>query len=342
MNPESDVVSDEILSVAAEWATRCAAGLSSAEWCKFEAWVAADARHRRALARVNHEGADCDWAWQAGAADEILIGLTGRARRRKRRRMAACVAAVVALGIAGTLWQWHRAASPAMRGADSTLVVVRPQHLSLPDGSLIELKDDAVVTADFTGPTRAVSLKRGTAYFHVAKDAKRPFIVSAGGLAVRAVGTAFTVGLADKELTVLVTEGCVRVDESGSAVRSISTPTTRPLVSVGAGNSVVLPVAAPAAAPPLVRAVAEADLLEQTNWRLPKLEFSGTPLREIVGQMNQYNRRQFVLDDTATGDLRVSGILRADKMDTLAEMLGTDFGVQVERVGDEIVLRRSR
>jgi transmembrane sensor len=293
------------------------------------------------LAHVNREGVDCDWAWQAGAVAEILSGLSVRARGRKRRRTAANVAAVLVLGLAGAFWQWHRIASPTASRPDSSLVVVRPQTLSLPDGSVVELKEGAIVTTDFSGPTRTISLTQGTAYFHVAKDANRPFIVSAGGLAVRAVGTAFTVELADKNLTVLVTEGRVRVDDSQPAERSVSTPIAHPLVSVDAGNSVVLPITAPTAAP-VVRTVAAADVWEQTGWRLPKLEFSATSLREIIEQMNQHNRRKFVLGDAAIGNLRVSGILRADKVDALTEMLEADFGVRAERDGDLIILLGSK
>lgn len=341
MNAESGSPPAELLAVARDWVKRSAAGLSAGERRQFEAWLAADPRHRRAFARANPAGADCDWAWQESAVDEILLGLASRARRRKRRRLAVGVAAMLALGAAGLVrFRPAAAPSPAAR-ANSTLVVVRPQQLALPDGSLVELKDDAVVTSDFTGPTRAVFLRRGTAYFHVAKNPARPFVVTAGGLTVRAVGTAFSVELADK-VTVLVTEGRVRVDESSPAARAIATPAAPPLASIGAGNSASLPAMASLAAPAAVRPVAEEIVREQTGWRMPKLEFSRIPLRELVGQMNLYNERKFVLGDEATGDLRISGILRADKIDALMELLENDFGVRAQQQGDRIVLQRTR
>ena len=140
----------------------------------------------------------------------------------------------------------------------------------------------------------------------------------------------------------LVTEGRVRVDWSAPSTATPAAPLAEPLVSVDAGKSVVLPVAAPIVAPPMVRAVNEAELQEQTAWRIPKLEFTATRLREVLAQMNQHNRRQFVLGEEGVGDLRVSGILRADKMDTLTEMLETDFGVHAERRSEEIILRRTK
>ena len=42
------------------------------------------------------------------------------------------------------------------------------------------------------------------------------------------------------------------------------------------------------------------------------------------------------------GQIRVSGILSAEKLDALAEMLETEFHVRVERQPEKIVLRSER
>ena len=60
-----------------------------------------------------------------------------------------------------------------------------------------------------TGP------RSGEAYFTVAKNPGRPFVVAAGGVGVRAVGTAFNVRLDSDAVEVLVTEGRVQVSRSG-------------------------------------------------------------------------------------------------------------------------------
>jgi transmembrane sensor len=206
----------------------------------------------------------------------------------------------------------------------------------------VEIKDGAALSTDFSKLVRVVTLTRGTAFFHVAKNTQRPFVVRAGGLSVQAVGTAFTVALAEKDLTVLVTEGRVRVDESAASTGAGAAPASPPLASVGAGNSVVVPVAAAIEKAPIVHPVDEIELQEQTGWRIPKLEFTRTPLREVVVQMNQHNQRKFELGDNQVGELRVSGILRADKMDILAESLESDFGVRVEHWDGKIILRRAR
>jgi ferric-dicitrate binding protein FerR (iron transport regulator) len=67
----------------------------------------------------------------------------------------------------------------------------------LPDGTLVTLNSESklVFPQAFTGDTRIVSLE-GEAYFNVAKDASKPFIVRSGPVETRAIGTAFNV-LAD-------------------------------------------------------------------------------------------------------------------------------------------------
>src|SRR5258706_3413361 len=56
---------------------------------------------------------------------------------------------------------------------------------------------------------REVALTRGEAWFKVAHDVRRPFIVSAGRIRVRAVGTAFSVRRHDDGADVQVTEGVI-------------------------------------------------------------------------------------------------------------------------------------
>src|SRR4029077_19161785 len=83
--------------------------------------------------------------------------------------------------------------------------------LVLADGSKVTLNTASAVHADYTGPERRVTLVRGEAFFDVAKDHTRPFVVSAGSRNVIAVGTAFDVRLQDRRVRVTLVEGKVRV-----------------------------------------------------------------------------------------------------------------------------------
>jgi len=57
--------------------------------------------------------------------------------------------------------------------------------------------------------------------------------------------------------------------------------------------------------------------------------------------MNQHNRVKLVIADPSVATMKLSGILRANKLEALVAMVQSDYPVKVERPSDsEIVLRR--
>ncbi len=336
--------SGEMTAVAARWAERLSQGMSEAAKAEFKTWLAADPGHPRALAQANRTRVDCDWAWQVGVADEVVARLAERARRRHRRRRRSLAGASAAMLLCAAGWLWQ--AQPLLTTlenapAGSSLVVAGPIREVLPDGSVVELRDDARISTNFSGAERSVSLLRGTAHFDVAKDPNRPFVVRMGRIAVRAVGTAFTLELAaSSELSVLVTEGRVGVHTlpADAAAATLS----EAIVSLDAGKAVSVPIAEQLNELPVVRPVNDRELRIRSSWRIPRLEFSTMPLVDVVSQMNRHNSRKLILGDSAVGMIRVSGILSADKVDSLVEMLETEFDVRVERHPEKIVLRNRK
>jgi transmembrane sensor len=221
-------------------------------------------------------------------------------------------------------------------------VIPPPERLTLADGSTVELNHGGKIETDFTAATRRVRLVRGEAHFTVTKNPARPFIVEAGGVAVRAVGTAFDVRHATGAVEVLVTEGKVQVERpvppSASPVAlplAVAAPT--PLV---AGERAVVDINAPTA-PPVVAAVTPSEMAHALAWQGVRLEFAALPLAEVVTEFNLRNRQQLVVADAATGKLRVGGNFRADNVDGFVRLLEATFGVTALRRDDgALVLRR--
>lgn len=161
-----------------------------------------------------------DWPLAAGRVTDFLAAIAVRKRRRRQRRIQAVIALVGAIGIYGVASRVNLA--PEQRMPTARIVVsTTSAHLSVParrvleDGSVVELKDDAELALAFTDGVRRVILRRGEAHFAVAKNPNRPFVVEAGGIEVRAVGTAFAVRHRARAIEVVVTEGRVAVEESG-------------------------------------------------------------------------------------------------------------------------------
>src|SRR5262249_9940655 len=91
----------------------------------------------------------------------------------------------------------------------------------LRDGSKVILNTASEIRVVVTDVERAVHLEAGEAYFEVAKDRKRPFVVIAGAQRITALGTAFSVRrVAHDDVRVVVTDGLVAV--SGAAAHPVT------------------------------------------------------------------------------------------------------------------------
>lgn len=276
-----------------------------------------------------------DWMRRAHAEDELLREIERQVRRKRQRRFVAAGALAAMVAIAGFEWRWaarHANAAPPLTAA----TLIAPERRVLADGSTVELKDDARITVKFTAAERRVTLEKGEAHFSVTKNAARPFIVVASGVAVRAVGTAFSVDLTPGKVEVLVTEGRVEVVEPS---RGSDQPQALSQL-VNAGGRCIVSMDGP----PRTEAVSPAAMQAELAWRIPQLEFSRTPLSEVITLMNAQARAsghpRLVLADPKLGDLRLSGFLRADNTDGLLHLLESNFSLTAERREQEIVLRK--
>ncbi|HYE37039.1 FecR family protein [Methylocaldum sp.] len=79
----------------------------------------------------------------------------------------------------------------------------------LPDGSRATLNADSAVALRFEDSVRRIELLRGEAFFEVAKDTARPFVVASGEGETKAVGTTFTVRQSKEKTEVAMLEGVV-------------------------------------------------------------------------------------------------------------------------------------
>lgn len=346
--------SSSIQRAAAAWVARRDAGLSAEEQEAFERWRQADPQHEAALAHY-------DSAWNAlaspldhGMADELERELTQLAQRRRQRRWAgsATVAVLLFVGFFLLKPNQHEPAgdTAAIR---PTAAILRPRIETLPDGSHVELNAGAEIAVRFTERTRRVALVRGEAHFSVRKDPSRPFVVSADGVEVRAVGTAFNVQLASSSVAILVTEGTVAVEKSPAASPSNATtpnPTTSPapaareIAVLSAGEQVEVGRTAALPLSPLQR-VSSAESAERLAWRDTRLEFTRTPLREAISLLNQYSNPaspRLIADDPALATIHVTGIFRADNIAGFVHLLEGGFGVETEQSGNTITLRLAR
>lgn len=289
---------------------------------EFQIWLEADVRHRVAYRRL-------EATWQRVARLQELRPLDRDPdadllrQRRLRRPGLLAAAASIALALFGggyLVYQlelgWQRFETPI--GGFSRLV--------LDDGTLVDLNTNSELRVRFGDESREVRLMRGEGRFLVARESSRPFVVTAAGTRVRAVGTAFSVRLRDPaHVDVLVAEGSV-------AIASKSVPVTPPL---NAGEAaVVLPdrMSVSRVEPTLMR--------RRLAWTAGRLEFRGETLGEAIAEFNRYNIRQLTIGDDSLVGLRVGGVFNATDPESFAAALASAFDLRPEIIGsDAIVLR---
>jgi transmembrane sensor len=321
---------------AAQWLARRDRGLKPAEQDDYLQWLQEDPRHATLIA--GHEATLRRMMrltdWQPALGSEPNPDLFAPWPRH-RRLITSALAAAAMLAVGFFAWRSGAAWRQAERAQKSYLRVNERQVL--PDGSVVELKDGTQLAVLFSPAERRVRLTGSEALFTVAKNPSRPFLVEAGKIAVRAVGTAFDVRLDSASVDILVTEGKVRLECPPEPNRR---PAAAPSVAAGQRATVLLASSAPG---PRVADLTPAEINEALAWQAPRLQFFDTPLIDAVAEFNRHNHQQIVIGDKALNSVRIGGTFRLDNVDGFARLLEITMGMRAERRSSgDIVLRRAR
>jgi transmembrane sensor len=203
------------------------------------------------------------------------------------------------------------------------------QDVRLPDGSVITLNSDSRIQVTLSRRERRIDLQQGEAFFKVAKDPSRPFVVSAGDRRAIAVGTRYDVRRDATDLRVIVTQGVVRLEsDNGPGGRD------RPSTLLPAGS-----IALASDAGVVVNSGSVQQAEEFLSWRSGFLSFHDTPLASAAAEFNRYNARKIVIGDASIGTLRVGGNFRWSNAETFVRLLELGFPVRAVHGKDVIVLK---
>lgn len=236
---------------------------------------------------------------RALADDPRLQAIAEAAARRPREgegwraaltRRSGLVLGGLGLATAGVLVGGFLILKPLGQTFDTA--VGERRAISLEDGSTIELNTDSRVRVRLSRGERRLWLEKGQAMFAVAHDRTRPFIVTAGDTAVRALGTKFEVWRSGEEVRVILAEGKVQVTSAA--------PRAAP-VTLTAGQRLDVRPQGPAKPAPV-------DVAAATGWTQGRVTFRDVPLAQAVAEINRYSRSPVVLGPGAPASERVTGV----------------------------------
>ncbi len=342
---------------ASVWLSRMDRGLDPSSRADLQAWVDADRRHARALiamaalwdemdllrelsgllelpprvdaAETSSRWAARGWTWTVAAGAipaAVVVGLllmpgspdaTVPAKVVSRVGESATRAPVIA-------------PSPSRRVYETAVGEQRTE--ALPDGSIMQLNTATRVEVAFEGAERGVTIARGEAHFEVQHDADRPFVVSAAGRRIRAVGTAFNVRLERSgRMEVTVTEGRIAVTArpaDGARQASDSTPDE---TRVDAGEQLLADVAD---ARWRVQPLPQEALTSRLAWQRGMLVFDGEPLETALAEVSRYTEVRFEIRDDALRAMRVGGFYKSGDIEGLVRSLEQNLGIVATRAAD--------
>lgn len=320
-----------------------------ADEAALSAWMDASIAHRVAYLRIEaaweamgrlkalgaglpHRQVPTPEAITAAASPILAESDPAMAHRRRPAYQTAAVAAslLVMAGLAlGGYQLWFQGDSYAtpVGGVASVL---------LKDGSHITLNTDSRVRVVLSATERHVDLTQGEAFFEVAKDSRRPFVVRAKGTRIIAVGTQFSVRReGGNQVQVLVTEGKVRIDPVDADHGSYTLfPGTQPdLLTAGEaahiGNDGLK-----------VREEPALQAEDALAWRDGYLVFRDTSLAEAVAEFNRYSVHQIVVQGPEIGAMPLTGKFRATNSEAFINLLQRTFHIRAQTASGEIILSR--
>jgi transmembrane sensor len=306
---------------AFEWVARkFARGMGDSERGEFDAWYAADSRHKGAYARAMAIYNAINFATAPQSFLPELYRVTEKHATSRRGFLmyggaAACLAATV-----GTMSFF------ALR-EDKVLTTGKGEFRIVPlqDKSIATINSGTQIEVEFTAKRRKINLRKGEAWFEVAKDKSKPFIVEAGDARIRAVGTAFSVRRFANGTEVLVTEGTVEV---------WSRDQTAQRRQLRAGEIAFL--AQEASVISVTRQPFEIN--RKLAWREGKLILTNQTLNDAVADFNRYSPRTIVIVDAALRGKRLFGQYKLDAPELFAKDVSTVLGVPIVITADTIFI----
>ncbi|MGE8061061.1 FecR family protein [Pseudomonas sp. NPDC089547] len=303
--------SDTPLDQALEWCVRLQdAGVTRAEQAAFTRWLEADPSHSVAWQRAQQ-------VWRvSGVAGNAHVAASSAQRQRRPRRFSLGLASAAAVLLAVSVL----VLSPA-RWADYRTEVAQVRSWTLDDGSVVQLAPQSALDVRYSAGERRLVLHKGEAWFKVAPNPTRPFVVEAAGGDVRALGTAFDVQVLEDGANVTVTEHSVRVSRAGQQAE--------------AGEGQALHYGAQG-----IGALRRVDPGQQLAWREQRLVFSDEPLTQVLQRLQPYSRAHLLLTDSSLAQLRVTAAVQAREVDAALQSLQVILPIRVTTVGPWLTLVR--
>ncbi len=310
---------DQLLNEAAKWIVRLRAPNAAAQLhADFSRWLNSSPAHTKAFDEMSD-------TWETLGAAAHIDELTDS--------LASPTANTTQSPQHGSSWlSWQGGfALACMAGLFAIVTMLTPgdtiapdtyltaageqRSITLEDGSTVNLNTRTELQVSFTSQQRNLTLVSGEAYFEVASDKQRPFIVDVGQGSVMAVGTAFNIHRESQSAQVVVTEGIVRMQEHEDA----TTPAPK-------SERLIVDQKAHFGQRGLSN-VSHADTQHFLAWRDQTLIFDQVSLPVALKELNRYLATPIDYSHDSLKALEVSGTFSVKAPEATLQALKTSFNL---------------
>ena len=240
--------------------------------------------------------------------------MDAKADRNTFYKIYSLVASVLlVLGIAGSAYFLSKRTVPAPMYVVSA-GIQNMEDVTLPDGTRVQLGPGSRLTypGSFADKTREVSLN-GQAFFDVAKNPRKAFIVHTAEMDVQALGTAFELFCHDVENTseVILLEGKIKVGvvdgKTGKPAEYLVSPDEKLFITKEDGK--------------VFKQKVNADTY--TAWRKQRiLSFENETLSMIIPRLEQWYGRKIICQKDLAEKYRFTFKVRDEALDRILFMMG--------------------
>ncbi|WP_430392385.1 FecR family protein [Dyella sp. 20L07] len=313
---------DQTLRIAADWWLRLRAPVVTEQTMEqWLAWTDEDLSHLTAFEHIT------DLATRLSALGEVsraqLLAEFAPPQVTTRRWQPWAAAAAVTLVLMGGALTWMQLGKQSAPQVYTSAVAAQ-RDLTLEDGSRVSLGGATQLTTRFSRDQREVVLTEGEAYFEVVHNAERPFVVQAGKLTIRDIGTAFDVRRTGDRVTISMAEGRVRIFDGANAKGEGLEAVAGQAVSYDPLHGTMR--------------VSSTDPSRAASWRDARLEFDNEPLSVVVANINRYSNRPVRIVDADLAPLTFTGTVRTDAIDDWLHALPKVLPLQVQEVSGQMLL----
>ena len=239
-------------------------------------------------------------------------------------RYAAVACIILAVGSGAYYAGVKRPADDANTEVTMSVSNGQKADIILADGTKVYINSDSRIVYDnaYNKKTRIVSLE-GEAYFEVAKDKEKPFIVKANGINVQALGTSFNIRAHkdDKSVAVILISGKVKVDDGRH--EAYMKPNERLVCNLTNGQ------------------FEKSELHPNANnllWRSNELALYGESFEEICTMLTRMYNCKFIFKNEKAKQYTYHGIIKNGSLNNVLEYISQAGGINYKIESDNTII----